>query len=206
MTINNVWIKSDHALVGVDTECKDANGQIEQVSKLLTLPHMNAVIAGSGQMLFSGILWQGCHSIGGDFDTLIEKMPQILPIAYRVMLDSYKNNAISFRGNHEQNSAIICGWSQRHVRLVAYVYTQVAEETGFTAVEVTPGLFFHQPIVDHTPQHITVEAMAYVARKQVRFFRDSGSDIHAGGKFIVAKLTRDRIEISPACDLNDLVV
>lgn len=49
MTIVNMWVGHEYALVGTDSECKDGAGNIDTVSKILTLPHMNAVIAGSGQ-------------------------------------------------------------------------------------------------------------------------------------------------------------
>lgn len=210
MSIINVWINQDYALVGADSECQDAAGNIDQVSKIIPLVHMNAVLSGCGHHLFINNLWSGCHSVGGDFDVLISLMPKILPLAYKSMLESARRYGIVLAGDYTKQTAIICGWSKRHDSMIGYSFTQLGEAAGFSiSQEIPAGACHLQPA--HPRQFAlpcpgTPEGMRLQACEQAAFIKRSGLGVHAGGEFIVAKIERSKMTIWPVCDLNNEVV
>lgn len=209
MSILNVWMERDCALIGTDSECMDSSGTIDQVSKILPLVHIHAVISGVGQHLFFNQLWAGCHCVGGDFDGLIEKLPKILPVVYGSMLQAAKAYGIVFRGDYEKQTAVICGWSEQYQRMRCYSYTQLTEASGFSATEILPEHGWLQPAHPRQstlPSPCTPEAMKRHACEQVSFIKRSGSGVHAGGKFILARIERDRLTIDSICNLNNEVI
>lgn len=208
MSLLDVWIQPSCALVGVDTEARYPNDVIETVSKMLPLVHMNAVIAGTGSHLFCNNLFSGCHSVGLDLDGLIEKMPELLPLVHQAFLQSLEQGGIRIRENPNEQSAVLVGWSNSEGRMIGRYYVQVDAAEGFTESKIEPGII--QPGTDDRwadrlralPLPSTPADMGRFAQEQTRIIKEFVAEIHAGGKFIVAEITRDRMTIAPVCGLG----
>lgn len=156
--------------------------------------------------MFLNQLCSGCQSVGGDFDGLVQKMSEILPLAYKSMLELGERFGISFTGDYEKQTAILCGWSKQRNCVAGYSFIQLTEAKGFTGATYPPGASYWQPANDRQsvlPDLSTPEAMAQHARDQMQFIKESATGIHSGGAFIVAKIERDKMTIFPVCDLDN---
>ena len=81
MSILNVWMSADRALVAVDTLGLEADGKtFDECSKLYVLPHSNLVIAGRGLVSFSCLIYQALHvrNLGYDTDDLQKQLNELL--------------------------------------------------------------------------------------------------------------------------------
>jgi len=209
MSINNVWIEPDRALVGVDSEGRDDQGRIHQVSKMLPLPHQNSVLSGTGTIPFLNTVWSVCHAAAGDFDRLLKALPELVPFAYKFMLGAAAQYKAPLGPTPEKQSCIACGWSPSRERMVAVGYSQADEAAGFVMTEIPDGAYVQPGIDDrwrdrlaNLPAPNTPEAMGRYAQEQASIVREFVPEIHAGGRFIVATITRNSMTIAPVCGLS----
>lgn len=203
MSLVNVWISPDRALVGVDTEGVTLDGTHNEVSKMIPLVHANLVLATRGHMGFLNALFGTSYAVGGDFDAIVEKMPMILSYAFNHLMSQASSAGVADQGNFDRQDAFIVGWSRKHCRMLGMSYSQETAKDGFTGREIDswcvspwedPGVM---PPIPNTP-----EVLKEVARTQASFASDPRSEAAVGGRLLVAEITRDGIIITSRCDLG----
>ncbi len=211
MSIVNVWMRQKYALVGVDSIAIGPEGEATEVSKLLPLAHAGAILASTGTYMFANLFFSTLHYSGLDLDGMVDRIPDFLPLVYRETLQRAEQWGVRFLGSPEQQSCLIVGWSKSKGRMIGRYYWQVEASKGFEEREIELGSGYVQPThadprwterLAGLPAPSTPAAMGRYAQEQTRIIREFIPEIHAGGRFIVAELTRDRMTIAPVCDLG----
>lgn len=202
MTILNAWVGEDKALVGVDTEILGPGGARHSVSKLLPLPHMNAVLAGRGPNLMLSMAMTLCHASTADFDVIAAAMPEILCVAHGMMLKAVNESPVLWGGDPRQLDGVtivFVGWSPSRRRMVGFEYEQETPAVGFVAGELSP---LHSAPLDPTlpqdPDLSTRDGMTEYARLQTALLHKAQPEAAAGGRFILAQLSRHAMIVGTA--------
>ena len=206
MSILNVFISPDRALVGVDTEVS-ANGQFCECNKLLALPHINAVLG------FRGALVTFMHTAmlvlgnGGTFDEMAEKLPTLIGLAIQAMRNGAPRAGLSVEFV-EQAQFTFVGFSPKYGRVVAHLFEQKAG-ADLTITENLSG--YCAPHWGDDALNLAVlgvqedrEGMKALALAQSRLVRErEPSDSAAGGALVLAEVSREGIAISHLCRFPD---
>ncbi len=181
MSLLNAWIAPDAAVIATDSIGMAADGSPLHASKLVVVPHLNAVIAIRGQLALLTWLAVRANSAGfATFDDLLDAMPGMLAEAGAAIGDRLSVLAGSAPGYE----VVIAGPSDRQGRMIG---RQFVSRGGEQTVRDTD---FHV-----SPWHPSMEGLPtaphgieQLARGQVIFMRGLGA--HCGGKLTIARLTR----------------
>jgi hypothetical protein len=211
MSLLNVWLSQDKALIGVDTKGMSGDGkQSVEVSKIFPLVHANVILAGRGYMPFLGIVSSALHSIGGNFDAIVERLPEVLPAAFRAFATEMTKGGYDPKSDgidlHRQDVMLV-GWSPKRGRMVGMVYRQRAADEGFVAKEFSPWTVNPwEPVQGGPYEPSSYEAHERLAREQARFTQKTVGKRFIGGRLLIAELTRDSLSVTSRCDLDQPVL
>lgn len=184
MSLLNVWVSPERAMVAVDTDGINPAGQHFGMSKLLVLPHAEIVFAFRGDRrfmhdLFSRFYLAACDV---DFDAVMAAMPQMLA---SVILGFREASAAP-----QPYEVAVVGWSASESRLRGFWCTGRTDEDDWDREEIegariTP---WRLPNLKITPN---VEGMQELGKQQATWLRADGDA--GGGRLLVAQLTRREI-------------
>ena len=210
MTILNAWIERDRALLAVNSEARHADsGEKFQLDKLWVLPILNAAVAYRGCGGYFTILRAMLESlVPRSFDELGAAMPQQMSTAREKM----KNHPQAWTDPTLYDANVVAvGWSTRRGRMIGFQFEQLAVN-GFTEKVLEPpaeagagaGYRFLAPgdLIEQLPPPRDVAAMVTCARVQKQLIEERYPGLASGGQLHVATLTRGRITIEMACDLD----
>lgn len=198
MSILNVWIEPEVALVGVDTATSliGNDGTMLEYSKMFPIVHANTVVAGRGNSIFLSTLFVMCNG-RGDFDSLVEEMPLLLQLAFDQIKDL---PLLAPPEGIDRQMIVLVGWSSKLGRVAGRDFIQEDRARGFVAGEITP---HHLAPWDESfavlPDPKTAQDMLTLYRAQVSFMRENAPQAAAGGRLIVARIARQGMTIAPAC-------
>ena len=218
MSLANVYVEHDRALISVDTLASRMDGQFPVVgnvadalklldsgihaSKMAHLVHINAVMAHRGDSLLASIALSGLHmAMPQSFDAAVEAMPQLLAHAYAqaVALRKQQFGIDHFHGAE----VILVGWSDALNRMQAVRWVRWPQDKGFTASPVGRALLLPDAEWEQTPEAPdTAERMEAVARDQVAYVRCKHPGYNCGGRLLLAELTRDSLSVRTIADLE----
>jgi hypothetical protein len=203
MSILNVWISPERALIGVDTKAVYSRAKpgnvLHEYSKMIPLVHASAVLANRGHTAFLSAVFAQCHSHPSEFDSLEGLMPSILDYALNILVTHNRDANINDDSVYGGQELALVGWSPMRRRMVGSSYVKEAGKPGFVRKEINPWIIapwessLGSPTIPKTPA-----AMLDLAKTQMRYVR-SRKDLAAlgfGGKYIVADLTRDSLSIT----------
>ena len=116
MSLINALNMGDHALISADSEAVFSDGSRGQVSKLLTIPHLNAVIACRGSLAFLHKAHAEFAGMTCDFDSMAGHAELVMSYALAQQgstedLDRYAQGA----------EMILSGYSQEAGRVVIHL-------------------------------------------------------------------------------------
>lgn len=206
MSILSCILTPDHVLVGTDTDAVGPDGSRGyRVSKLMTLPHANCVLAFRGNALFAtGLFWGYQNSVIPDIEAIIEQTPRLCTMASEDLLRRAKV-APQTAGQIENADVLVAGWSSRWGRPVARVFHGDPAVGHFGAEEIQLGGYFVAPPpmknMENAKHLGTVTDMVECARMQVARIREEVPDGAAGGTFIICRVTRGEIHTQEQCVL-----
>lgn len=200
MSILNLWLAPDHALVGVDTDGVDPAGRHMSCSKLLPIVHLNAVLAGRGNLTLLGCTFvQLMVSELGDFDALADRLPAMVQKAFKGTIGGFPLRFIQRAAYQAGDEIILVGWSPRLDRPRAVEVTRAPGASSFTVEEtkleyVAP---WDESIAD-APSPSDAWNMRRLAGAQVALLKRTDPAAAAGGSLIVAELRRGQMNIFKA--------
>lgn len=217
MSLLNVYLERDRALVSVDTLSSPATSQVAPAGsvadavkliesgihapKMAHLVHINTVFAHRGDYLLSNIALSALHmSMPQTFDAAVEAMPQLLAHAYAQAMAFRKQQ---FGIEEAQGTEIVLvGWSGALNRMQAVRWLRWPHDKGFNASPVGRALFLPGECVTTDDVPDTAERMEAIARDQVAYVRREHRGYNCGGRLLLAELTRDSLSVRTIANLE----
>ncbi len=215
MSLVNVYLEHDRALIGFDTlssamEAPPAAGVAEalerfktglHMSKCAFLAHANVALAHRGDaMLAVGVCSAVQLNFLSDFDAIAEAMPQLLAQAYAQVTTYRKQFGIEQFSGAE---VILVGWSHALNRMQGVRWIRWPTDQGFTASQVGKALMLPDAEWEQTPDvPDSAEQMERIARDQVAYVRAKHAGYNCGGRLLLAELTRDTMSVRTIADLE----
>lgn len=204
MSLVNVFVNPARAVICADTEAGPDGGPYGEVSKLVPLPHMNAVIAARGSVLLLAGVVTAAVAMGGSFDELAQQMPYILKLASDKAVGHAENLAPAGTLSSEEagcGDVALVGFSPSRGRVVAHHFiraTLSSEPVANTNIVqfVAPSWPDVDLGLDALRADPSREGMKALALAQVRLCRDREKPgMAAGGRLIYAEVSRDGIRV-----------
>lgn len=190
MSLINVWLRPDSALVTVDTACT-VNGKPAHTSKMLPLCHINSVLACRGSVAFLAALYTGVLMAGATYDATVEAMPRLLREAM----------ALPFQQIPEtRHDVVLVGWSQAQGRAAGQQFIQMEPGAPFQQDSIDQEFVAPwKPSMASLPDPNMLGSMIELAKAQVEALREEvGPDVAAGGRMVMATVTEGGMWIAPA--------
>lgn len=187
MTLCNVWLEQDRALVAVDTTSLSHVGPYES-SKLAILPHAHCVLTmrGSG-WIFVQIVGSLIMAAGPiDHDSIADLIPAICN-------QCAANRPPQLVGWQAALELRVVGWSEQRKRMAASLFVINLEAGTCVRHDITRCQV--APAMNPVSSFGDLEGMMELSRKQVT--ANSGAP-GFGGHLLVAELTPDSVTIKDA--------
>lgn len=210
MSIINAFIRPGCGIVCADTEAGADGGLYFSAGKLVPLPHLNAVAAFRGSLIFAASAVSGLLCVPCDFDELAGQMPALLKGAadHAVAMIPRYAPELSSQADQERigsGEAVLVGFSPARSRIVGYGFKRNSLAEDFTGGETS---FYIAPSwrdVDFDVQNLKLtadkESMKELALKQLHLVRErERAGATAGGRLIYAEVRRDSMTIETVMD------
>lgn len=174
----------DHALISADTEAVFSDGSRGNVSKLLTIPHVNAVIAVRGSLAFLHKAHAEFAGMTCDFDSMAERAELVMSYALAQQgstehLDKYAHGA----------EMVLAGYSQEAGRVVIHLFRceGIGKDTE-AHLDVNNAVLPGDMGISLEGITASREGLTELTRRQVKAIREHAPDAAAGGNLIVAEV------------------
>lgn len=208
MTLLNVFVDADRALVAVDTRTKVQfpGEEPHESSKLLLIPHSGLLIAGRGYIAFLAEVQNSLAVSTGDvhLDVALGFMPQLLKHAEQLTVTRFPPQPDDPYAFGPQQILVV-GWSREHSRMLAVNFLQKEAGDGFDRIDVEcmSAAPWDEAGQGPYPALNTQAGMKAAARSQVRFFNPRHPDQPLGGRLVVAEVTRQSMSVRSDIVLPD---
>lgn len=209
MSIINIIIEDDRALVGVDTLAgfmdfaNEEFGQAERIDrhtcKFSMLPQISAIMTHRGDALLTALVRQQIDlSLARDFEDAAGYMPEFLDQSYdHVMaLREQQFGAQPFAGAE----VVLVGWSPTAKRFEGMRWHRYPEDQEFIATRIDGMVFL--PQIDQAERPDTAAKMEALMRRQVSQTRRDNPGYACGGKAMLIEITRDAANVRTIADLE----
>lgn len=209
MSIVNAFVSPEWGVVCADTEAGPDGGPYIEVSKLVPLPHMSAVIAFRGSMLFLAGAVNGVFSLGCGFDELVRQMPDLLQLSSENAIKMLPKVGLAEKLTSEEagcGEAILVGFSPAAGRIAGHHFRRVTLDGGFVTTKNVS--YFSAPAWDDVDLELPSvrgdpgkEGMKALALAQLKLVRERHTPGEAtGGRLIRAEVRRDTMTIETIMD------
>lgn len=187
MSLLNAWITPQEAIVAVDTDGIGPDGQRMPSSKLMYVPHANAVLAVRGQYAALKLVFLQALNLE-TFDDLADALPDLAQASEMAMPGS-----VLVEGVAAGNEFVAVGWSDRLQRMVGRQCVRRGDMPEYTAVEIDRHISpWGEWASGITP---VPQAVGDIARAQVAWMERTFPNAACGGNLLVASLGRDSLMI-----------
>lgn len=213
MSIVNAFVTPECGVVCADTEAGPDGGPYIEVSKLVPLPHMSAVVAFRGSMLFLAGAVTGLFSLACDFDELAQHMPDLLQRSSDHAIEMLPRVGLAEKMTSEQagcGEAMLIGFSPVAGRIVGHLFRRITLDDGFVthsharylSSPAWSDVDFDLPAIS---ANVTRENMKALALEQSRLARarDTAGVATGGGRLIYAEVRRDCMTIETIMDFPE---
>lgn len=194
MTILNIAITEQEALVAANTEgVRGTDGALTRCSKILVLPHANAVISGRGQLATIFNVFADAFGAMLDFDGTAAAMPSIVQRRFAESIGDLEKLGLGQINPDVQ--IVLIGWSDAQQRMAGFLY----QPHGYNDLVKEGGVVAPwDPSWGATPNpSLDVEAMrALMAHQSLHAQNGQHPNMGWGGDVIFAKVTRDTVVTS----------
>lgn len=201
MSLLNVWVSSELALVAVDTQAEIGGGACLDVSKLIAFPAQKLVLACRGDLLLFNALLAFVHGSGAEIDALAGSLPVMADHTVTQMTQSMAAPIGGYRF-HEAEFALV-GWSEERRRVAGVAVVRMPGESRFTASEIDPWRIGPNAGWSSLPaMPDCAENMEAIAREQVRYMRTHHPAAPMGGRLLLAEISSDGVTLSQLASLS----
>lgn len=208
MSILNVSITDKLALVGVDTEAVlELEGSTirAEMSKMIPLVHIGGMLTGRGNALFLLHAFNACHNAAKNLDDLLDGLPELLQEISKYFAQFAVLPKTMGRGGKQE--IVLVGYSSAKNKIVGRVFCGDMIEGVFEARDIQGAYAAPWPTDwsnsnPETPQPVNIPDMVRLAKSQVALLHERAPGESGGGKFIVARISRDEMLIRQECDLD----
>ncbi|HCN70856.1 MAG TPA: hypothetical protein DIS96_03745 [Pusillimonas sp.] len=211
MSIANIVIEKDRALIGVDTLAgymqegrhllNEVHYRARHAGKLTLFPQFDSAMTNRGDGLLTSIVRVGLETeCPYDFDDAVEMMPGILSTAYTQATTHRKQLGIEAFPGAE---VVLVGWSPRNSRYLAVRWCRYPEYEDFTEKFFDDRLLL--PDIDNLQQVETPDTdakMEALVRDQVAWAASEHPNLTCGGRLVMAELTRGAVTVRTIADLE----
>lgn len=135
MTIMNVHLERDRAIVVSNTEIHHADGATAYADKIFCLPQVNCVIAGRGEVNVLLNTYMHSYAMVLDFDGLAERWSSLMGF----IVDGFYAKPKGDVKPHGAEIALV-GWSKARQEMVCY-HARIEEDGAMELVEAKGGVF-----------------------------------------------------------------
>jgi len=197
LSLLNAFVHPGEAVVAVDTAAIALDGSTRQFSKILPIPHINAVLANRGQGMFLNFLFGSCLT-AQSFDELLEVMTSenLTAMDRQLAADGF------YKPGTEGQEMVAVGWSDKHVRMVGKAFVRLAGMLEFRVSEfencISP---WDQQAMGTIPRKI--DALEKLAKAQVSWLRSLGPEVAGGGELLVCRITRTSLALTKKCAFHE---
>lgn len=206
MSLLNVFVSSDRALVAVDTLGARPDGTFDHVSKIHHLPHSGLVVAVRCVIRFGRLVFDALDEICASYDAANEHHKEI----FACVTDFIRQQAsvdpqVRDRLNFAEQEVLFAGWSDQRRSFHATSYKRSEEGGEFVSTPIDPWCAapgdanWGRPPVDDLS---TAEGMERLARWQVMHSRQAFPSSAIGGLLLLVELTRGCTTVKTQCDLG----
>lgn len=203
MSLLNVWLDNERALVGVDTDALAPGGVRVRVNKIMLLPTLNAVLAGRGAASLLGCVYVQLMALpqAADFDFIAAALPELVEKAFDQIRGPLRNeDPATYRAAHE---IVLVGWSPKLGRMRAIEVVRPAGGSAFTVEETEKHYIAPwDEKIKSAPDPTDIHSMAELAVAQVALIRGAYPNAAAGGQLIVAELREVSMVLRTVCGLT----
>ena len=207
MSILNVWISPERALIASDSEAAAVDGPGARVSKFFTIPHLDVVIGHRGcaqYFCFMASVLQ-MLSLARDIETILDTLPAYLS----PMIEQTKLAMTTHYGWKkidtdlvDGESLVVVGWSHKQGRMVAREFTQMTLAEGFVVRDIDPCYISpYDESINQGEYPENATSMEKLVRAQVRLIKDKEPKAAAGGNLMLCQLRRGSVQIVRGCEL-----
>lgn len=186
MTILNAWIVRDEVIVATDTVCQLHDGSRGLASKVHSIVHLNALLAGRGHSGFINFLTMLCLQARAEtIDELLSAMPELLIQAEAVVPPDFTI------GGEPGYEILIAGWSDRRSRMIMHAFMHRDGKRYDVAVDhvVSPW----DSSMPEIPKHHS--KLEHIFKAQVRWLTADAGPAAGGGTLVVCRLTKTGMSI-----------
>jgi hypothetical protein len=209
VTILNVFVERERALMAVDTIGQRADGSRAMVAKMLLLPHANAAVACRGHMSFIAGVWATLLQTPGDFDALAEILPvtcESVHELFKLYLAESKEVLDARFGNGDEQYIVIVGWSSRHNEMRAFELRRNGGDGRFVSraiksVYIAP---WTSDLAASHPRPATGDLMEALFLAQQSLYEREAPHATPGGALIVAEIRLGSTKTWMQCNIDRL--
>ena len=202
MTLLNIWLEREHAMVGVDTATSFtrpdgsplevegyADGASFDITKLVPIAHLNAVLSARGIAAFLPQVFFRIQM--QPFDSVDDVFEQMLPMLDQCFVGLEHIAAQQGVLADPRQEVVLVGWSARQARMRGMYYVQHTVEAGFEGNEIDEVLIcpWDDDAQGCPEDPVDRDAMLRLMRAQVADARERHPAVAAGGRFVVAEIT-----------------
>lgn len=205
MSICSYWIWKDIAIVAVDTVCTHSHLGVGTMSKMVSLPHANVLLAHRGitKLAAAAYLRISTTMKLDSFDKIDADLPAIFED-----IDAFVRDNPDVLDLDSGLELFLFGWSDRLGRMAGSVYTYApgkidggfrytpADDNGCDIVPSSDEMFAEGCQLPNTHDGDAFElAMMDLCRRQVAYGNEIKNGIYFGGELLVAHLCRGSVTI-----------
>lgn len=196
MSLINAFHLGDHTLVGADTDAVFPDGARGNVSKLMCLPHLGAVIAGRGSMAFLQKVHAEFSTISS-FDLVAEcaELMMLYALAMQSEIDVHKDCV-------KGAEMILSGYSEKYGKVVIHVFRCSDKGVDSEAhLDVSNAIIPGDLGVSLDGITASREGLVDLTRRQVMAIRENSPDSAAGGYLLVAEVRHSKVTVETVARL-----
>jgi len=204
MTICNGIIEPESVMIVTDSEGSRGASGTQAVTKIFPLPHLSAALTGAGSHVLMIGAMGAANTMPGGFDQVREGFAAALDQTWAHIRPQVAPIYLAAPGKSIDDQIVgLYGWSTRGSRMVGSVFIKEAPEAGFRREDLADGVMLQpwEPIEGRKLPR-TLPEMVATAKLQRAFIKAQGTDLAAGGRLMVAQLTRNAITIAATYDLD----
>lgn len=193
MSIVNVLITPDRAVVAVDTLAKEAvSGELSEGAKLLLIPQHNIVLAGRGSGQFFLRIYQLCLEASFRKAFSIEQIMREVGPVMDGLWPNYVQAALDAGMHLDQlhSEIVVVGWSTTQDRIIGTAYAKSDGEHHGRVAALVGGIASPGEPLQNTPDSFEPEALLAAGRRQAQYLNAQQGRAAAGGRLIAAFLQR----------------